>query len=149
MRRSCWIDFLRGSFSSLTKSCWIECREEAATCCQSGSAGGFCQLLLQSRMTLPLPPPLSLSQSQCQCQITFTRPARPVPHTLAGFCMRQAEELWVFRWGIKGRRLIYDLHFSGLHFISEIDTFSINAGVSICIRDYDTIYQHNDISLIE
>ena len=94
----------------------------------------------------PTPP---LSQSQCQCQITFTRPARPVPHTLAGFCTGQAEELWVFRWGIKGRRLIYDLHFSGLHFISEIDTFSINAGVSICIRDYDTIYQHNDISLIE
>ena len=107
------------------------------------------QLLLQSRMTLPLPPPLSFPQSQCQCQITFTRPARPVPHTLAGFCTKQAEELWVFRPGNHGRSLIYDLHFSGLHFISEIDTFSINAGVSICIRDYDTIYQHNDISLIE
>ena len=35
--------------------------------------------------------------------------------------------------------------FLELHFISEIDTLSINSRVSICIGDYDTIYQHNDI----
>ena len=99
-------------------------------------------LLVQSRMTLPSLSNLTLTLPNVNVRLLSLQPPRPIPHTIARFCTEQAQELF------HRQRLISDLHFPGKHFISEIDTFSINAGVSICIGDYDTIYQHNDISQI-
>ena len=45
-----------------------------ATCCQSGSGGGFCASYTPAD-DITLAP-----ASQCQCQITFTWPLRFIPH---------------------------------------------------------------------
>ena len=57
-------------------------------------------LLVQSRMTLPSLSNLTLALPSLNVNVRLLslQPPRPIPHTLAGFCTEQAQEL--FRRGI-------------------------------------------------
>ena len=55
-------------------------------------------LLLQSRMTLPSLSNLALTLPNVNVRLLSLQPPRPIPHTLAGFCTEQTQEL--FRRGI-------------------------------------------------